>query len=82
MYYRQHEDRVRRSSEEERWKRMVIYPTRALGSGVASPIESPAAAAVPPDITCVAIAPGGGKLAVGTSDGFVFVTQVRWLCLA
>ncbi|CAM9721078.1 unnamed protein product, partial [Ectocarpus sp. 8 AP-2014] len=75
VYYRQHEDRVRRSSEEERWKRTVIYPTRALGSGVASPIESPAAAAVPPDITCVAIAPGGGKLAVGTSDGFVFVTQ-------
>ncbi|CAM9244143.1 unnamed protein product [Ectocarpus fasciculatus] len=76
VYYRQHEDRIRRSSEEERWKRSVIYPTRALGSGVASPIESPAAAAaVPPDITCVAIAPGGGKLAVGTSDGFVFVTQ-------
>ncbi|CAN0051728.1 unnamed protein product, partial [Ectocarpus sp. 12 AP-2014] len=75
VYYRQHEDRVGRSSEEERWKRTVIYPTRALGSGVASPIESPAAAAVPPDITCVAIAPGGGKLAVGTSDGFVFVTQ-------
>lgn len=63
----------RRGSEEEKWRRLVLYPTRALGS--ASPIVSPSAA-VPPDITCVALSPGGAKLAVGTSDGFVFVTQV------
>lgn len=67
--------RGRRGSEEEKWKRSVLYPTRSLGGVAASPIESPSST-LPPDISCVAIAPGGDKLAVGTSDGFVFVTQV------
>ncbi|CAM9740648.1 unnamed protein product, partial [Hapterophycus canaliculatus] len=66
--------RSRRGSEEEKWKRSVLYPTRSLGGAAASPIESPSST-LPPDITCVAIAPGGDRLAVGTSDGFVFVTQ-------
>lgn len=68
----------RRGSEEEKWRRLVLYPTRALGSSSTSPIDSPSAA-VPPDITCVAVSPAGDKLAVGTSDGFVFVTQVSWV---
>ncbi|CAM9352115.1 unnamed protein product [Scytosiphon promiscuus] len=66
--------RGRRGSEEEKWKRSVLYPTRSLGGVAASPIESPSST-MPPDITCVAIAPGEDRLAVGTSDGFVFVTQ-------
>lgn len=61
------DDDDRRSSEEERWKRSVLYPTRAKSS-------SPSATV--PDISCVSLSPGGGMLAVGTSDGFVFVTQV------
>lgn len=74
--------RSRRDSEEEKWGRLVLYPTRALGSGSTSPIVSPSAAA-PPDITCVAVSPSGEKMAVGTADGFVFVTQVsRVLCIS
>lgn len=79
VYHRQESvqayGRSSRGSEEEKWGRLVLYPTRALGSGSTSPIVSPSAA-VPPDITCVAVSPSGDKLAVGTSDGFVFVTQV------
>lgn len=87
VYHRQEESQAygrssssnsRRGSEEEKWGRVVLYPTRAL-SGSASPIESPLAA-VPPDITCVAVSPIGDKLAVGTSDGYVFVTQVSVKC--
>eukprot|EP00903_Cladosiphon_okamuranus_P019892 g18284.t1 len=78
VYHRQEDSpvygRSRRGSEEEKWYRSVLYPTRALGSDSTSPIGSPSAA-MPPDIACVAVSPGGDKLAVGTSDGFVFVTQ-------
>lgn len=85
VYHRQegldYYGRSRRDREEEKWKRSVLYPTRSLGGVAASPIESPAST-LPPDITCVAIAPGGDKLAVGTSDGFVFVTQVSDECLS
>lgn len=56
--------------EEEKWQRSVLYPTKALN--VVDPISSPPAA---PDITCVQRGPGG-MLAVGTSNGFVFVTHV------
>lgn len=58
------------SCEEEKWQRFVLYPTKALNA--VDPISSPPAA---PDITCVQRGPGG-TLAVGTSNGFVFVTQV------
>lgn len=54
--------------EEERWKHAALYPTRALTNNDSS--------VVPPDITCVQRGPNG-MLAVGTADGFVFVTQVR-----
>lgn len=53
--------------EEERWRHTAVYPTRALGGNHAS-LE-------PPDITCVQRGPDG-MLAVGTANGFVFVTQV------
>lgn len=59
----------RQDREEEKWKRAVLYPTRALSG-------SPNAASTVPDITCVSLSPGGDMVAVGTSDGFVFVTQV------
>lgn len=83
VYHRQEDlpayGRSRRgSSEEEKWRRLVLYPTRALGTASTSPIVSPTPA-LPPDISCVAVSPGGEKLAVGTSDGFVFVTQVSWV---
>ena len=64
------EDNGKPGCKEEEWKRSVVYPTRAL-----SPTSS-APSGVPPDITCVALSPGEDMLAVGTSDGFVFVSQV------
>lgn len=63
------------SCEEERWKRSVLYPTKSLNA-VVDPISSPPA---PPDITCLQRGPGG-MMAVGTSNGFVFVTQVIRFC--
>lgn len=63
-------ENARQVCEEEKWKRSVLYPTLALSS-------SPNGLPVVPDITCVSVSPSGDRLAVGTSDGFVFVTQVR-----
>ena len=62
--------------EEEKWKRSVLRPTRAL------PTNSSKPSAVAPDITCVSLSPAGDMLAAGTSDGFVFVSKVsrEWCC--
>lgn len=54
------------SLEEEKWRRTTVYPPDI----VASPLNPPA------DITCVQMGPSG-MLAVGTSDGIVFVKQVH-----
>lgn len=58
--------------EEARWKHTAVCPTRALSNSYAL--------LAPPDITCVQRGPGG-MLAMGTSDGLVFVTQVICRCL-
>lgn len=61
----------RQDCEEEGWIRSVLYPITALGG--AGPNGTLLAV---PDITCIAVSLSGEMLAVGTSDGFVFVTQV------
>lgn len=66
--YPQAADGERLCCEEEHWKHTVFYPTRTLGDSCAS--------STMPDITCVQRAPHG-MLAIGTSNGYVFVMQVN-----
>lgn len=61
-----------RDFEEARWKHTTVHPTRAISNS--------RVLVAPPDITCIQRGPGG-VLAVGTSDGLVFITQVMCHCV-
>ena len=68
------DDDCRHHCEDGIWRRSIVEPTKALNSGKSGP--QAAAASLPPDITCLAVSPIDDMMAVGTSDGYVFVMPV------
>lgn len=66
------DDDDRHNLEGARWCLTVVEPTTALTSGRS--VSS--TASLSPDVTCLAVSPFGDMLALGTSNGYLFVMPV------
>lgn len=66
------DDNDRHDSEEARWCLTVVEPTTVLTSGRSVSSTS----FLSPDVTCLAVSPVGDLLALGTSNGYIFVMPV------